>query len=103
MGVAWQKLYRSARWQRRRRLQLLQNPLCKSCLERGAVTPAIVADHVKPHHGDVNKFFLGELQSLCERCHKDRKRHLELDGYAPDIGLDGWPIDPLHPVNRWAR
>jgi 5-methylcytosine-specific restriction endonuclease McrA len=100
MGIAWQKLYSSAHWQRRRRLQLLQHPLCKFCLDRGIVTPASVADHVEPHHGNVNKFYLGELQSLCEPCHKNRKRHLELDGYVPDIGLDGWPIDPRHPANR---
>jgi hypothetical protein len=25
---------------------------------------------------------------------------MEINGYAPDIGLDGWPIDPLHPANR---
>jgi hypothetical protein len=25
---------------------------------------------------------------------------MEINGYAPDVGLDGWPIDPLHPANR---
>jgi hypothetical protein len=25
---------------------------------------------------------------------------MELNGYAPDVGLNGWPIDPLHPANR---
>jgi 5-methylcytosine-specific restriction protein A len=100
MGVAWQKLYSSARWQRRRRLQLLDHPLCKFCLERGVVTPAIVADHLEPHRGDVNLFYTGELMSLCKACHDSRKRFMEINGYAPDISLDGWPIDPLHPVNR---
>jgi 5-methylcytosine-specific restriction protein A len=101
MSVAWQHLYGSAHWQRLRALQLKQHPLCKFCLEgRGAVVPASIADHVEPHGGDPNKFFLGELQSLCKRCHDSRKRFMELNGYAPDVGLDGWPIDPLHPANR---
>jgi hypothetical protein len=101
MSVAWQHLYNSAHWKRRRALQLKMHPLCKFCLEgRGKVVPAEVADHVEPHGGDPNKFFLGELQSLCKSCHDSRKRFMEINGYAPDIGLDGWPIDPLHPANR---
>jgi hypothetical protein len=101
MQSAWQHLYNSARWKRRRALQLRTHPLCRFCLEgRGLVVPATIADHVEPHGGDPNKFFLGELQSLCKPCHDSRKRFMELNGYAPDVGLNGWPIDPLHPANR---
>jgi hypothetical protein len=101
MAIAWQYLYDSAHWKRRRALQLKMHPLCRFCLEgRDTVVVATIADHVEPHHGDVNKFFLGELQSLCKRCHNSRKRFLEINGYAPDVGLDGWPLDPLHPTNR---
>jgi tetratricopeptide (TPR) repeat protein len=47
-----------------RRHQLLAHPLCNCCLERGTVTPAEICDHVEPHRGDVNKFWLGPFMSL---------------------------------------
>jgi 5-methylcytosine-specific restriction protein A len=98
--VAWSDLYSSARWQRIRRHQLREHPLCKYCAETGIVEPATICDHVEPHQGDRNKFWSGPFQSLCKRCHDSAKRHVELHGYRPDVGLDGWPLDPRHPVYR---
>jgi 5-methylcytosine-specific restriction endonuclease McrA len=98
--VAWLAFYKTARWQRLRRWQLRQEPLCKLCLDRNRVTSATIADHVEPHHGDWNAFCTGRLQSLCEACHNSAKRHIELHGYRADIGLDGYPVDPKHPFNR---
>jgi 5-methylcytosine-specific restriction endonuclease McrA len=100
MPVAWQKLYGTARWQRLRAHQLQQHPLCRFCLDKGIVTPATVADHVEPHDGDVTRFYTGALMSLCAHCHNSRKKFMEINGYAPDISLSGWPSDPLHPSNR---
>lgn len=91
-------LYRTARWRRIRQAHFREHPLCKFCLERGIVTPATIVDHVGPHRGDINKFWLGPFQSLCLQCHVSTKHHIELHGYRPDIGLDGWPLDPRHPV-----
>lgn len=99
----WDKWYGTARWARIRRYQLLEHPLCKFCLERGIVTPATVCDHVEPHRGDVNKFWLGPFQSLCKECHDSTKRFVEQRGYRPDIGLDGWPLDPRHPCYARGR
>jgi 5-methylcytosine-specific restriction enzyme A len=90
-------LYDSARWHRVRRLQLAEHPLCKFCAERGIVTPATICDHVEPHRGDINKFWVGALQSLCLQCHLTSKRDIEERGYRRDIGFDGWPLDPRHP------
>jgi len=87
------------RWQRLRRLQLRQHPLCKFCLERGIATAANVVDHVTPNRGDC-AFVLGVLQSLCEPCHNAAKREIELRGYRTDIRLDGFPTDPNHPFSR---
>ena len=53
-------LYSSAKWRRIRKLQLLHSPLCVLCLKRGIATPATICDHVTPHVGDVNKFWLGD-------------------------------------------
>jgi 5-methylcytosine-specific restriction protein A len=91
-------LYRSSRWRRVRRAQLTEHPLCRFCLEKGRVTVATVVDHIKPHKGNINKFWLGELQSLCLQCHNVTKADIERLGYRRDIGLDGWPLDKRHPV-----
>jgi 5-methylcytosine-specific restriction enzyme A len=90
-------LYDSARLHRVRKRQLQEHPLCKFCAERGIVTPATICDHVEPHRGDINKFWLGALQSLCLQCHLTAKRDVEERGYRRDIGFDGWPLDPRHP------
>src|SRR6516225_2069157 len=55
----WDAWYSKPRWARIRRHQLLGHPLCAFCLERGIVEPATICDHVEPHHGEVNKFWLG--------------------------------------------
>jgi 5-methylcytosine-specific restriction endonuclease McrA len=59
-------LYNTRRWQRRAKAQLKEHPLCVMCLARNMVTPATVADHITPHHGDHQLFYFGELQSLCQ-------------------------------------
>jgi hypothetical protein len=41
-----------------------RTPFGAFCLERGIVTAAEICDHVEPHHGDVNQFWLGPFQSL---------------------------------------
>lgn len=96
----WNAWYGLGRWRKRQRAQLLRAPLCCFCLERGHVQPATIADHVIPHRGNWNAFWLGELQSLCKLCHDGAKKQLEQRGYVTDIGKDGWPIDPKHPANQ---
>src|SRR5262249_60858607 len=86
----WDTWYSSRRWARIRRHQLLEQPLCAFCLDRGIVEPATICDHVEPHRGDVNKFWLGPFQSLCKRCHDSTKRLAETPGFPPDAGLDVW-------------
>jgi hypothetical protein len=69
------------------------------CTTEGRVTPAEVADHDIPHHGDYRLFWFGTLTSLCKACHDSRKRRLERSGFLSEIGVDGWPTDPKHPAN----
>lgn len=90
---AHDRWYSTARWQRRRALQLHREPLCRFCEEqRGLAVVATVADHVHPHRGDPEAFWRGELQSLCAPCHNSDKQRIER-GSKPRqaIGLDGWP------------
>jgi 5-methylcytosine-specific restriction enzyme A len=87
-------------WKRRRARQLKDEPLCRMCLKTGLVRLATVADHVEQHHNDWTKFRFGKLQSLCEQCHNQTKRLVELQGYGLEVDDDGWPTDPKHPANR---
>jgi 5-methylcytosine-specific restriction enzyme A len=98
----WQRWYGLAKWQRRRLAQLKAHPLCVFCAALGIVTPATVADHVVPHRGSAHRFWHGELQSLCKLCHDKAKQAEEHRGYLPDVGLDGYPVDPRHPFNTGA-
>ena len=70
------------------------------CLSEGKIVAARIADHVEPHHNDPIKFWNGKLQSLCAHCHEIRKKQLEHRGLDNAIEVDGWPIDPRHPVYR---
>ena len=96
----WDAWYETARWQRLRKFQLSEHPLCAICAEKCLVAPATVVDHVEPHKGDWDKFVLGKLQSLCKPCHDSTKKMIELRGYSTEIGVDGWPVDPKHPAYR---
>ena len=70
----WHSWYKLERWRRRAKHQLRIEPLCRYCVERGVGTLATIADHIEPHRGDPNKFWLGALQSLCKPCHHHGKR-----------------------------
>jgi 5-methylcytosine-specific restriction enzyme A len=95
--------YNTQRWRRIAWHQLMAEPLCRFCAERGLAVPATVADHVEPHDGDLTCFWLGRLQSLCSTCHNKDKQLEERRGYRTDVGKDGWPIDPRHPANAPRR
>ncbi len=71
------KLYKTARWQRLRAAQLSASPLCAICEADGVIRPAMVCDHIEPHRGDVERFWAGPFQSLCEGCHNRVKQRQE--------------------------
>jgi 5-methylcytosine-specific restriction protein A len=97
----WARWYGLQRWRNRSTLQLKLFPLCKLCLEKNIVTAANVADHVIPHKGNEQLFWRGALQPLCYMHHNSTKQleeHGIIKDYINDIGVDGFPIDPKHPV-----
>jgi hypothetical protein len=94
----YRKYYKMRFWKKRRLQQLCNEPLCAMCLAMGKAVPATVVDHVVPHKGDWNRFRLGALQSLCKVHHDGAKKRDEGKAYSSQIGPDGWPIDPEHPV-----
>ena len=93
-------LYGTRRWRAIRAAQLSAHPLCVMCLNQNEITPATIADHVEPHRGNEQAFWTGKLQSLCANHHSKIKQQIELFGSHTSIGVDGFRIDPNHPVNK---
>ena len=99
-GDARRNLY-GHRWRKARAAFLGRHPLCAMCSSAGRVTEATVVDHVAPHKGDAKLFWdRGNWQALCKSCHDGAKQREERRGYGGEVGRDGWPLDPRHPVNR---
>lgn len=58
-------------WRRVREVVLQAEPLCRHCMERGMVTPAVEVDHIRPlRDGGTND--RENLQPLCCACHDDK-------------------------------
>lgn len=70
-------LYNNSRWKAKRLAQLSADPLCWMHLKRGETVIATIADHHIPHRGNLNKFWHGELRSLCKQCHDSDKKRIE--------------------------
>jgi len=70
------------------------------CAALGKVREATVADHIKPHKGDLTEFYHGELQPLCATCHSAAKQAEENTGQLRGGDRQGNPIDPNHHWNR---
>lgn len=76
--------------QRLRRRLMQENPLCVKCDERGEVRAATELDHIVPlFKGGSNDE--GNLQLLCEECHREKTAADLGNVYRPPIGVDGWP------------
>jgi 5-methylcytosine-specific restriction endonuclease McrA len=92
---AFSYLYKTKRWQRLRAAHIHTQPLCVMCQAAGRLEPATVADHVKPHKGDMALFLdPANLQSLCAPHHSSAKQREEwLDMQANRVDLDGYPVD----------
>jgi 5-methylcytosine-specific restriction protein A len=93
-------MYSTVAWQTLRRNQLMKEPLCARCSERGQVTAATVAHHKLPHKGDPVLFFdPNNLASSCKDCHDVDEQRVERGGRARQgIDPDGWPIGDTSPA-----
>ena len=96
----WQKLYNTTAWRKKRRALLDSEPLCRMCKAMGKITVATVADHIKPHRGDLELFYHGELQSLCALCHNGAKAAEEASGLLRGGDIKGMPLDSGHHWNK---
>ena len=76
-------LYHSARWKALRKDFLAGHPYCFRCGER-----AVIVDHIRPHHGDLDMFFdETNLQPMCWSCHSAKT--LAENGYFRNTGRGG--------------
>lgn len=104
----YRRWYKSTRWQQLRLQQLRSEPLCRACQAAGRVTIATIADHIRPHKGDLAVFMdPSNLQSLCDeapwRCHSSGKQKEERAGFDVTVGADGWPTAPNHRAYKTAQ
>lgn len=92
-AAEWHHFYYTSVWQRRRKNQLVQQPLCEKCRKAGRVTAARVVHHIEPHKGSWELFCNSPLESLCEVCHNQHTASVERSGLpVKRVGLDGWPV-----------
>lgn len=97
----WRNLYKRKEWLEGRELHLTKHPLCAWCLQKGRIVPAKVVHHKVPHQGNEALFYDPDnWESLCKPCHDGAAQQQERIGYSQEVGTDGWPVDPKHPVNR---
>lgn len=67
---SWRWMYGTSAWSALRAAQLLREPFCRACAQRGVRTRATDVDHIRDHKGDWARFTDPDnLQSLCHRCH----------------------------------
>jgi 5-methylcytosine-specific restriction protein A len=88
--------YADRRWRAKRAAHLTKEPLCRYCTQEGRIAAADVVDHIEPHKGDKEKFWYGELQSLCHTCHSSRKQREEM-------GVESRMQKRLSPNSHWRR
>src|SRR5262249_25486826 len=98
---AYSHLYKLSKWRAVRRRVLSEHPLCTKCLANKRITLASIVDHITPHAGNMELFWdPNNMQPLCVHCHNSIKQSMERIGFEKDIGKDGWPMHPCHPVNK---
>ena len=105
----YRRLYGTKQWKILRAKALLRDGFkcsrCKCFLKQGRTLPqSAVVHHIKAHKGDLELFFdLDNLQAVCWSCHSGAIQSEEARGYSTEIGPDGWPTDPNHPIGRCWR
>ena len=75
----WRKLYGLKRWKDMRWDVLTEAMfMCQMCGKLEGDTSKLVADHKRPHRGDLNLFWdRNNLWCLCEACHSSEKQKEE--------------------------
>ena len=107
--MAWpQRLYASRRWIVFRNFGFVCIRHVAVVVNVKAKLNAVLTHHVNEHRpGDPEwMFWVGPFASLCRDCHEALHGRPVALPYKTDIGLDGQPLDPMHPYwqqgeNKW--
>jgi 5-methylcytosine-specific restriction protein A len=102
--------YNTTQWQRLRKYQLSEHPLCEACLRKGLVRSGNHVDHRVPISAGGAAFpQVGTgLATLCASCHSQKTARGPEAGGAKTTrplqsrrgcDINGWPLDPTHPWN----
>lgn len=67
------RFYDSTNWRKVRDTYRLAYPLCALCESRGVFTQMKFVDHITPIREGGGAFNWDNLQSLCERCHNEKR------------------------------
>lgn len=96
------KLYGSPAWRRLRQTIFDRDGYeCQLC-HRATSEP--IADHIKPHNGNMALFFeIDNIQTLCPTCHSGRKRIQETRGHSAACDEAGMPLDANHPWRKGKK
>ena len=102
------RFYNSTHWRKARLLQLARCPLCEDCRRIGLLRAATCVDHIIGLANGGAPLDPSNLSSLCDSCHsrrtvtKDRGFGMKPAKEKPrkGCGVDGRPIDSMHP---WFR
>jgi 5-methylcytosine-specific restriction endonuclease McrA len=72
----WRPWYKTSRWQRLRWSVLVRDLFtCQACKRIVASKGEAIADHVRPHRGNEERFWdMANLQCLCKACHDSIKQ-----------------------------
>ena len=75
----WRRWYKTAAWQRLRwEVLVAAGFVCAACGRIEPDTSRLVADHIRPHRGDPDRFWArANLQCLCKACHDIDKQAAE--------------------------
>lgn len=79
-----------AQWEKLRLIVLARDDfMCRVCMARGRPTPATQVDHIVPKaRGGSDD--MGNLQAICDDCHKAKTASERLGRPMPVYGADGW-------------
>ena len=83
-------------WTKKRMLTLKRDQgWCQPCRRAGRDTLAKEVDHIIPKSKGGNDR-LSNLQAICRDCHAEKtaREGVEASNTKPEIGEDGWPINP---------
>lgn len=94
--------YNTSAWQRLRTSKLASHPLCEPCERRGVAREADHVDHIVSMSKGGEAFpEMNGLMSLCASCHSIKTSGVDRKGGTgvrfKGCGIDGLPLDPVHP------